>query len=84
MTAKTQKRASLTDYAATHKPRTGISCWLCGIPERAEVEAAADNGVPNVTIFRWLRDECGYAEATDARVGNHVRNHPRLNGKAAR
>lgn len=72
-----KKRLALTEFAATHKNKPGTPCWLCGLPERDEIDAALKKGVPQPAIVAWLRQECGYAEATDNRVGNHARNHLR-------
>jgi hypothetical protein len=71
----TAKRPSLTDYAKT-VTRPGVKCWMCGIPERAEVEQAVSTGaVSKAAATRWLRDVCGYPEATPSRVENHLANH---------
>lgn len=70
------KRVSLAEFAEANKPKTGYACWLCNLPERAEVEAAAAAGVAKSTIQRWLRYECGYGElATESRVSRHLNNH---------
>lgn len=70
-------KPSLAEYAATQKPK-GTPCWLCGIPEKAEVEQAVLAGtVSKAAATRWLRDVCGYPEATANRVDNHFANHVR-------
>lgn len=68
------KRLSLSAYADAN-PIRPVTCWLCKLPERAEVEAAAAAGVPKSVILRWLKQECGYTEATDNRVDGHLKNH---------
>lgn len=71
-------RPSLATFAETSRSKPGTPCWLCGIPERDEVDGAATAGVRKTVIRRWLAEVCGYgAEATVARVSNHVENHLR-------
>jgi hypothetical protein len=67
---------SLIEYAASGGGRNpGPTCWLCGIPERAEVEAAMVSGVQFSVIVRWLKGERGHEQATLAKVKNHLANH---------
>lgn len=68
------KRPSLIEHAAAsvHK---GPKCWLCTIPERSEVEEAVRSGhVTRAAALRWLRDACGYQEASVHRLENHFQN----------
>ena len=67
---------SLMEYAANGGGRkAGPPCWLCGIPERAEVDEAAKRGVPVTVILRWLKEKKNHAEASRSRVSNHIREH---------
>ena len=67
---------SLKEYAANGGGRKpGPGCWLCGLKERAEVEKEAAQGMQYAVIVRWLRLKRGYAEATIAKVSNHLKNH---------
>lgn len=69
------KRPSLAEFAKSQKP-AGIACWLCGIPEREEVEQAILTGAATqAAAWRWLRDACGYTEASANRISNHMTNH---------
>jgi hypothetical protein len=69
-------RRGLAEYAAEDNAANGVPCWLCNLPERAEVEAAFRGGVRKTTIRRWLEQECGYGkQATDNKVSHHLRNH---------
>ena len=73
--SKTQA-TSLLEFAANGGGRKpGPGCWLCGIPERAEVEDAVSKGVQYAVIVRWLRKKRGYEQATIAKVTNHLHNH---------
>lgn len=67
---------SLLEYAKNGGGlKNGPACWLCGIPERAEVEEAAAKGVPVAVIVRWLKERKGHVEATRSRVKNHLGEH---------
>ena len=69
---------SLIEYAKDNGSRkSGPACWLCGIADRAEVEEAFKKGVPQVVIFRWLKEKKGYAEASLSRVKSHLASHAR-------
>ena len=71
----TAKRLSLIEYGAQQKS-PGAACWMCGIPERQEVEDAIfARTVTKAAATRWLRDVCGYELATPNRVDNHMYNH---------
>ena len=66
---------NLAEFAAANPPKIGSKCWLCGIPERSEVEAAYRSGVGMSTICAWLAQERGYKDATRHRVVNHLKTH---------
>ena len=74
---------TLQEYAASglglKKP--GTQCWLCGIPEREEVDICLRQDMSIGVILRWLIDVRGYkpAEATRNKVGKHrdARHHER-------
>ena len=72
-----RNRQRLADFAAAYKAPTGMKCWLCGIPERAEIDAQIMAGVGPAPIQQWLLRVCGYPkdEATRNRVENHRRAH---------
>ena len=62
----TEKHLTLKDYAASGKglKKPGTPCWLCGIPERQEIDEAfrsEDPPTSETLIRRWLIDERGYA-----------------------
>jgi hypothetical protein len=71
-------RPSFEEYAAT-EPRVGKLCWLCGIPEREEIERVVLSGRgTKAAAYRYLRDQCGYGdEATTNRIDHHFANHVR-------
>lgn len=67
---------SLQAFATAHQTRKGPACWLCGIPERAEVEAGRANGLTLRVITRWLSEDREYGDvATLSRVTTHLREH---------
>ena len=69
-------RLSLTEYAETEGVKNGVTCWMCTIPERAEVEEAILAGrVTKAAATRWLREVCGYDKSTPNRVTNHMERH---------
>ena len=73
----TAKRLSLIEYGSQQKG-PGKACWMCGIPERKEVEEAIFAGaVTKAAATRWLRDVCGYEQSTPNRVDHHMTNHAR-------
>lgn len=67
-------RPSFEEYAASQqKPST---CWLCSIPEREEIERIVTSGRgTKAAAVRYLRDVCGYPEATQNKVDGHFTNH---------
>lgn len=68
------KRPTFEEFSAGQ--RRGTACWFCGIPERHEIEQAVLSGRgTKAAAARYLRDVCGYAEATTNRVDNHFANH---------
>jgi hypothetical protein len=68
-----EARLSLQEYAASAKS----GCWVCGIPEREEIDAAILAGTLVGVIVHWLVDIRGYARnvATRNKVRNHRDNH---------
>lgn len=69
------KRVSLTEFAASQKG-PGTPCWMCHVAERAEVEEAVLSAkVTKAAAVRWLRDVCGYSEATANKIDHHFANH---------
>ena len=73
-----KKHRSLTEYEAAHPGLQGPGCWLCTIPEVAEVNAhlrgdGRPDGkpIPRSRILKWLREECGYETVTEHKVSNH-------------
>lgn len=67
-------RKTLSDFATANPQHHNGRCWVGRLKERDEVNAAYLSGVPPKTIERWLRDECGYKEATYPKVSNHFQN----------
>ena len=68
-------RPSFEEYAANQR-KPGTECWFCGIPEREEIERAVLSGRgTKAAAVRFLRDVCGYPEATTNRIDNHFANH---------
>ena len=53
--------------------RPGTTCWVCGIPERAEIDIALRKNTSIGVIHRWLLDVRGYsrADATRRKIENH-------------
>lgn len=75
-TAQSCDRVSLVAFAEAEGARAGVACFLCGIPEREEVERAILSGqVSKAAAARWLRNACGYEKASNSRVGNHMDKH---------
>jgi hypothetical protein len=74
---------SLIDYAASGKglKKPGTQCWVCGIPERDEIDRCLREGMSVGVILRWLLDVRHYpsSEATRNKVQNHrnARHHER-------
>lgn len=70
-----KKRRSLAEYIKAH------GCFLCYIPERAEIEEAKNRGEETNDIVNWLIDECGYNEDTvrsnRTRMAYHFYSHVR-------
>lgn len=54
------------------RPR-GKPCWVCGIPEREELERAKDAGVGPSAMQHWLINDCGYSKeiVTTNRLAGH-------------
>ncbi len=67
------KRRPLSEYAKAH------GCFLCGIPEREEVEASRASGIETKMVARWLIEDCGYDEQVILKargsMGHHFANH---------
>lgn len=72
-TAEKQRR-SLAEFAKAH-PAANQKAWIETIPEFDEVVAVWKKGVPGSVIIRWLREECGYTDATPGRVSDWLRDH---------
>lgn len=68
-------RPSFEEYSASQR-RPGVECWFCSIPERADIERAvlAGKGTKAAAV-RYLRDVCGYEQATPNRVDHHFSSH---------
>lgn len=70
-------------------PPRGTPCWLCHIPEAAEINAAKRDKTATVPQMRsWLLNEKGYAddEARPSRFTNHFQQSHHLrwpDGKTA-
>lgn len=60
----------LITFAAKLKP----ACFICGIPERDEIETAWTKGIRSAAITAWLVDARGYAE-TDIPDRKRVEQH---------
>lgn len=54
-------------------PRRQVSCWVCSLPARGEIDEGIRAGIGQVQILRWLVS-LGYKEATYARVDRHKRD----------
>lgn len=78
-------KLSLEEFAKT-LPRKGRVCWVCQIPERAEIEAQRiksdairgktgymHDGISSRAIVRWLVEVRGYSpeEATATKLKAH-------------
>jgi hypothetical protein len=46
----------LVSFAAKIKP----ACFVCGIPEREEIETAWTKGIRSAAVIAWLIDVKGY------------------------
>ena len=57
---KGKTRRSLQEFVAVHQGHHGGRCWVCGLPERKEIDAALLSGIGPNRIVRWLEVECGY------------------------
>ena len=74
---------SLQDYAASGQglKKPGTACWLCGIPEREEVDTCLRRSMSVGVIVRWLLDVRKYppSMATRNKVQKHrdARHHER-------
>lgn len=65
---------SLADFAKEYEARPrGKPCFLCGLPEREEIDAARNAGVGVTAIREWLVEEKGYSadEVTVSRMSSH-------------
>lgn len=68
--AATPKK-SLADYVKEKRAeKKKAACWLCSIPEAAEVSKARAAKVQIPEIIEWLK-LIGYADATKGKVRNH-------------
>lgn len=67
----------LTEFAKAHPTQRGSKCWLGGLPELEEIEAAYARGIGPKVIQKWLVEEKGYGEdeARYGRVTNHLNGH---------
>lgn len=65
---------SLTEFAQEYEARPrGKPCFLCGLPEREEMDAARNAGVGVTAIREWLIQERDYKpeEVTVSRLSGH-------------
>lgn len=64
---------TLAEYAEQHPAKR---CWMCSLPERADVEAGYASGIGIPTIRAYLTEHCGYPAhvVTDSRVRKHFTN----------
>ena len=73
--------ADLITFAKT-APTRRTACWLCSVPEAAEINAAKRERTATVTqMVAWMIHEQGYSEdeARVARFSNHfqAKHHER-------
>lgn len=75
--------SSLLEFAKANPGTRGRTCWLCLIPERAEVEKGHLDGVLVPVIIRWLKGR-GYtdADATRNRIHYHFGNDHHITGQS--
>lgn len=70
--------ADLASFAKESPAATrGVPCWVCSIPEVAEINAAKTTGAATVTqMIAWLIEDRGYAdtEARRPRLSNHFQS----------
>jgi len=73
--AKNEKRRSLKEFLKAN------GCFLCFIPERAEVEEAKKEGAETRQIVSWLIEDCHYSEEVVVKargsMGHHFFAHAR-------
>lgn len=74
--------ADLASFAKEAPTERGVRCWVCFIPEAAEINAAKRERTATVTqMVGWLVADKGYAteEARRPRLTNHfqARHHER-------
>lgn len=87
------RRPGLLEFAAS-QPTVARRCWVCSIPEAAEINQArlaseeliaktngARGGVSVPATLRWLQDVRGYSDATLPRLNNHFTRGHHRNGK---
>jgi len=67
-----QKGSLVAFHKALGAQKRG-TCWVCGIPEMKEIDAAIHEGVTQASILGWLVKERGYSsqEAKFCRVRYH-------------
>ena len=66
---------NLVDFVKTKKPKP-LSCWLCNIPQREEIEKAkTEQSVSSTIIREWLINEHKYTKdvATITRIDYHFK-----------
>lgn len=76
--ATAKKTLALSEYVSSGKGKLarGNPCWLCGVPERDEIDAALRSDGPTNSpsmIRRWMIDERGYDPG--AVTLNKIRHH---------
>ena len=67
--AEAKTRIPLREFVQSVKPK----CWVCGLPEREEIDQELRNDVAVSIIVRWLTYECGYDDASADVVSGHKR-----------
>lgn len=89
--------ASLADFLADGAPLHNGTCWLCGIPERGEVDEALARGVRARAIVGYLstrgyrarartQDGRWVGDLSSARINYHyqMQHHLRGGGRGAK
>lgn len=67
-----RSKTKLLDFYRTRTLKYG-TCWMCGIPEKQEIDEAIAGGVTQGAIRVWLIEHRGYTP--DVVKGCRVRRH---------
>jgi hypothetical protein len=62
---------SLSSYVAANPSARGRACWACGIPQRAEIDAARRAGSASVTQMVGYLRAAGHAAASRGKLESH-------------